>query len=221
MNFQTNNFNRLVTFGDSWTAGHGIETDIHYKEIISPNDFIDKLRTSNGWPKHLSNLLNLPFVNYGWCNYSNTDILNKIIETKEHFEKNDLIVVMLSYPYRGESTPKKDVTQIINTLEGYNYFLINSFSKTFSNELGEDFSDINLNRFLDVDNTMKELLIQYEKENNISVWEYGFRFPYSWQATDYGDTHPNYLGYKIIAEKLYKLIINYDYNSGSSPKRLI
>jgi len=54
---------RLITFGDSWSAGHGVETDVQYKEVISPNDFIDKLRTSNGWPKHLSNHYDIPFVN--------------------------------------------------------------------------------------------------------------------------------------------------------------
>ena len=27
---------RLICFGDSWTAGHGIETDIKYKEEPFP-----------------------------------------------------------------------------------------------------------------------------------------------------------------------------------------
>jgi len=221
MNFQINNSSRLITFGDSWTAGHGIELDIHCKEIISPNEFVDKLRVSNGWPKHLSNLFDMPFVNFGWCNYSNIDILNKITEIKKYFEKNDLIIVMLSYPYRGSSIPSKDVKEIIENLNGFNYFILNSFFKTFSNELGGDLSDIDLSRFLEKDLTMKDILIQYEKQNNLSVWEYGFKYPYDWQSTDYGDTHPNYLGYKIIAEKIYELVKKYDNNTSSSSKQFI
>lgn len=221
MSFQIDNTSRLITFGDSWTAGHGVELDIHCKEVISPNPFIDTLRISNSWPKHLSNLYDIPFVNFGWCNFSNLDILEKIKENKKYFEKNDLIVVMLSFPYRGESLPKRDISEIISLLEGFNYFLLNSFSKTFSNELNEDLSNLKLDRFLAKDLTMKDILIQYEKEYNESVWEYNFRFPYVWQSIDYGDTHPNYKGYKIIGKKIYELILEYDNNTGSSTNNLI
>ena len=41
---------RLITFGDSWTQGHGVELDIHYKEVISPNEFTNKLRNSSNEP---------------------------------------------------------------------------------------------------------------------------------------------------------------------------
>ncbi len=221
MSFQIDNTTRLIAFGDSWTAGHGVELDIHCKEVISPNSFIDNLRISNGWPKHLANLFNIPFVNFGWCNFSNLDILQKIKENKNYFEKNDLIIVMLSFPYRGESIPKRDIGEIIGLLEGYNYFLINSFSKSFSNELDEDLSELKLDRFLAKDLTMKDILIEYEKEFNQSVWEYNFRFPYVWQSTDYGDTHPNHNGYKIIAKKIYELISEYDNNTCSRANKLI
>lgn len=42
---------RLITFGDSWTAGHGIETDVKYKEEPFPHMFIQKLRDMNSWPR--------------------------------------------------------------------------------------------------------------------------------------------------------------------------
>ena len=31
---------RLIAFGDSWTAGHGVETDSTYNEIANPPTFI-------------------------------------------------------------------------------------------------------------------------------------------------------------------------------------
>ena len=34
---------RLITFGDSWTQGHGIELDIHYKEMSKKEIFSQNL----------------------------------------------------------------------------------------------------------------------------------------------------------------------------------
>jgi len=31
---------RLICFGDSWTTGHGVETDKQFKETANPPDFI-------------------------------------------------------------------------------------------------------------------------------------------------------------------------------------
>lgn len=207
---------RLITFGDSWTQGHGIELDIHYKEVISPNPFIDKLRNGNGWPRHLATLLNLPFVNFGWCNYSNKNIIEEIEKNIKYFDDDDIIIVMLSYPYRDNGNPINDIKTITKLLSNCNYFLFNSFYKTFINESDLNSFNIDLSRFLDINLTMSSVLIEYEKEKNISVWEYNFRYPYNWQNTDGGDTHPNYLGYKIIANKIYELIKKYDNNTRSS-----
>lgn len=215
MNIELNNSSRLIAFGDSWTAGHGVELDIHCKEVISPNEFVNKLRTSNGWPKHLANLFDIPFVNFGWCNYSNKDIINSIKENIQYFDRNDIIIVMLSFPYRDGGIPGENINEITNILNGFNYFLFNSFAKTFSNELGEDLSKLNLSRFLGKNDTMVDLLTKYEQQNDVSVWEYNFRYPHYWQGTLYGDTHPNHLGYKVIANRMYDLIKEYDNNTNS------
>ncbi len=203
---------RLITFGDSWSAGHGVETDVQYKEVISPNDFIDKLRTSNGWPKHLSNHYDIPFVNFGWCNKSNPEIIQDVKDNKQFFDKDDLIVVMLSYPFRGIGEPLHDVASLTNELNGFNYYIFNSFYPTFGDVPSTD--NLELSRFLQPNDTFVPMLQQYERDNDISVWEYDFRYPQTWQNTPYGDTHPNYLGYKLIANKIKELID--DYNTSSS-----
>ncbi len=46
---------RLITFGDSWTAGHGVEYEKEYKENATPPKFIEKLREQNSFPKRLGN----------------------------------------------------------------------------------------------------------------------------------------------------------------------
>jgi len=214
INLQPNS--RLIAFGDSWTQGHGIELDIHCKEVISPNPFIDKLRNGNGWPRHLANILDIPFVNFGWCNYSNKNIITEIKNNLIHLEKNDLIIVMLSYPYRDDSRPDEDVPVITELLKNYNYFIVNSFYKTFADTPIEITNTIELSRFLNKEVTMVNTLMEYEKTHNVSVWEYNFRYPQNWQNTLYGDTHPNYLGYKIIAQTIHNLILEHDNDTNSS-----
>ena len=54
---------RLVAFGDSWTAGHGVETNSTYKENATPPEFIQKLREQNSWPRWLSERLGIPYIN--------------------------------------------------------------------------------------------------------------------------------------------------------------
>ena len=69
-------FNRLIAFGDSWTAGHGVEKDQQYKEIIDCGPFINQVRQNNGWPRHLSQYYDIPFVNFGVCNHINLSLIH-------------------------------------------------------------------------------------------------------------------------------------------------
>ncbi len=202
--------NRLVTFGDSWTAGHGVETDIQYKEVISPNLFIDYLRLMNGWPRYLANKFDVPFVNLGFCNKSNNEIYEDIIKWKHLLEPTDLIIVMLSYPYRKNGNPIIDVGNIINELNGFNYFILNSFFPTFENIDESDRMNIDLTRFLNVDKCISDVLIQWERDNNQSCWEYDFKKVSDSNTFLGGDYHPNLKGYKIIAQEIYNQIKNYN-----------
>ena len=212
---------RLITFGDSWTAGHGVELDIQYKEVISPNPFIDKLRTSNGWPRHLATHYDIPFVNFGWCNKSNPEIIQDIKDNLTHIEKDDLIVVMLSFPYRGTGEPLHDIASITNLLNGFNYYIFNSFYPSLDDIEEKTIEEARKNigyddtRFIEPTKTFASILQQYEKDNNISPWEYDFRYPATWQNMEYGDTHPNYIGYKVIANKIKEYINDYNTNSST------
>ncbi len=199
--------NRLVTFGDSWTAGHGVETDIQYKEVISPNLFIDYLRLMNGWPRYLANKFDVPFVNLGFCNKSNNEIYEDIVKWKHLLNKDDLIIVMLSYPYRKYGNPIVDVGNITNELNGYNYFILNSFFPTFSNV---DSSELDVSRFLNIDGCVSDVLIKWETENDKSCWEYEFRKVNNENTFLGGDYHPNTIGYKLIADDIYTRIKNYN-----------
>lgn len=197
---------RLIAFGDSWTGGHGVETDIQYKEVIDCGEFTNKLRIMNSWVRYLATHLDVPYVNLGWCNMSNPEIVDKIKENIDNLEQDDIIVVMLSYAYRGTGEPTKDVGDINRLLKGYNYYIVNSFYPTFENV--RNISKVDLTRFLHPHNTFAEFLVHHEEALNESVWEYGFRKVNREGSFLGGDYHPNTKGYKIIAWELYNRINN-------------
>lgn len=204
---------RLVAFGDSWTAGHGIETDSTWVEDATPPNFIQKLREQNSWPRWTSNILNIPFVNMGVCGLGNEWILKEIENSidNQFINKTDIIIVVFSYPYRYQTknqyTPNEVLEKIHNLLKNYTHFLFNGFYPLLKNEL----FDVNLlpTTFISPNSSFAEILKEYEIENNISVWEQNKRSV--WNDTQNfweGDYHPNLLGYKIIGEYIYSQIKN-------------
>lgn len=200
-------YTRLVTFGDSWTAGHGVETELKYKEVIDCGLFINTLRNSNGWPRYLAEHMDVPFVNLGVCNLGNPEIIEKIRTYKQFLRKKDLIIVMLSYAYRAGGDPTVDINTINEELSGYNYYILNSFYPTFLNVPESLMEGINLDRFLWHQHPLSIVLEEYEQIHDVSVWEYGFRkVGERKDAFLGGDFHPNTLGYKVLGEKIFDII---------------
>jgi len=202
---------RLICFGDSWTAGHGIESDKKYKEEPFPNMFIQKLRDMNSWPRWVSEKLNCPFVNLGVCGYGNEYILKDLKEVVENgfLEKDDVIIVMFSYPYRYKTKDKHNVVEIYLIMEellnGYKHFYFNSFYPSFREE------DVDTKKlpeyFIEPDKCVSDILRDYEIKNDTSVWEYNSRSVWNDKENFYeGDYHPNLLGYKIIGDYIYEEI---------------
>lgn len=200
---------RLITFGDSWTAGHGIEDDITYKESSKPPEFIEKLRTQNSWPRWVANKLDCPFINLGVCGYGNEYIYRSIKENTElnFIKKDDIIIVMFSYPYRYKN--EHDVIGVYNKMEdvlkNYRHFYFNSFYPTFKDE---EF-DVRLlpEYFINPSGCVSDILREYEIKNDISVWEYESRSVWSDVENFWvGDYHPNILGYKLVGDYIYNSI---------------
>lgn len=84
--------NKLVTFGCSFTFGHGL-SDCH----VSP-DYPGPTPSIYAWPSIVSNSLNNRLDNISRCGASNLEILYKILNY--NFNNNDLVVVMWSKPDR-------------------------------------------------------------------------------------------------------------------------
>jgi hypothetical protein len=84
--------NRLVTFGCSFTFGHGLEDCFvpPSNPGLNPSQF--------AWPSLLSADLNLPLINMGKCGASNLEILYSLLEFQ--LTENDLVILMWSFPDR-------------------------------------------------------------------------------------------------------------------------
>jgi hypothetical protein len=202
---------RLICFGDSWTAGHGIEDEIIYKEEPFPPMFYQKLRDMNSWPRWTAEKLNCPYVNLGVCGYGNEYILKdlKLCVDNGYFKNDDIIIIMFSYPYRYKDKNVYTIIEIYEMMEdllkNYNHFYFNSFFPTFKHE------DYDLTKlpeyFINPNGCVSDLLKDYELKNDISVWEYNSRSVWNDNEKFYeGDYHPNLLGYKIIGEYIYEKI---------------
>jgi lysophospholipase L1-like esterase len=202
---------RLIAFGDSWTAGHGVETNSRYKEDGSPDAFTQKLREQNSWPGWVGHMLGIPAVNMGVVGRSNERILKDLREVKklDVLEQSDIIIVMFSYPYRGVAKGPVNVLETYlafeHELKDFKHFYFNSFYPTFKDE---QYDTLNLQPyFINPDGSMADLLREYEATHDVSVWEYGSRSVWNDEKNFWtGDYHPNALGYKVIGEYVYNQI---------------
>lgn len=205
---------RLICFGDSWTAGHGIEEDLKYKEEPFPHMFIQKLRATNSWPRYVADKLNCPYINLGVCGYGNEYILKDLQEIikNDFLKKDDVIIIMFSYPYRYKSKDRYSVVEIYLQMEEllneYKHFYFNSFYPTFQEE------DVDIKKlpyyFINPESCVSDVLKKYETKKDLGIWEYGKRSVWNDEKNYYeGDYHPNLDGYKIIANHIYKSIKNY------------
>lgn len=205
---------RLICFGDSWTAGHGVETNIEFKENAYPPPFIQKLRSQNSWPRWVADKLGgIEYVNMGVCGYGNEYISQEIefAVQKNFIYETDIIIVMFSYPYRytGDTYTVVEIyNKIESILNGYKHFYFNSFFPTFKYEPEIDIKKLP-SYFINPNQSVSDVLKEYELNNDTSVWEYGSRSVWNDEKNFYeGDYHPNIDGYKIIGSYIYENIID-------------
>jgi lysophospholipase L1-like esterase len=176
---------KLFTFGDSWTAGVGCNLKV--EDTIKDNEELGMYRNSMSWPKYLSDLLNVEFLNLGEQGSSNKEIFDKIITTikSKIISQNDLVIIMWSSSLRddtpffpnGESSmwgilrtgPKWKFNWFVkNSLKNtigdsqYNNF-IKSYKEFFINNLYDDnyYNIVNQNYILFIQKLLESYNINY------------------------------------------------------------
>jgi len=198
---------RIVAFGDSWTAGHGVETDSIYKEETNPPEFIQKLREQNSWPRWLSEKMGIPYINMGYCGFGNEYILNQVEKSKQFFNNDDIIIVVFTHPLRykkyNKITPSDLFKRFESELIGYTRFYFNGFCPLLDESLLTNIPDY----YINPKGTLSYILEVEEKLKNTSVWEYGSSTVWNDEKNYFeGDYHPNLNGYKIISNFMYNEI---------------
>jgi len=200
---------KIVAFGDSWTQGHGVEDDPNFKEVATPDSFIYHLRMCNSWVRWLADKFKLPFVNISQCGIDNTKILEYIKIYRQKLTADDIVLIMWSYPYRHlnkEQTKHILLEDIIleaeQHLQGLNYFFISSFVPTFKEE-PDLLQRFDSSKWIDIEGCAADVLNEYERINDISVWEYNSRKVYDEHSFSLGDYHPNLFGYQILGDYIY------------------
>lgn len=196
---------RLITFGDSWTAGHGVEKDIKYKENANPPLFIQKLREQNSWPRYLAQRINIPFVNLGICGIGNEYIYQSVETNLEFLRKTDIIIITFTYPYRYEKYNKYTPFELFNKFEE----LLNDYKRFYFNAFYPFLDDVkNLPKhYINPKGTLAYQLELAEILNKETVWEYDSKLVWNDEEKFYeGDYHPNLNGYKIISQYIYNEI---------------
>jgi len=204
---------RIICFGDSWTAGHGVEIDISYKEIPNPPHFIKILREQNSWPRWTAEKLGCVYVNKGVCGDGNKYIYNNVVDLLQngYIDKDDIIIIMFSWPYRYMRHDSETIIDIYNMLEkeliDIKHFYFNSFYPSFKDY---EFDITQLPKyFINPNGCVADILRDYEIKNDVSVWEYGSRSIWNDEKKFYeGDYHPNLEGYKIIGNYIYENIVD-------------
>jgi hypothetical protein len=85
---------RLITFGDSFTYGHGL-VDCHIPENNYPGTTPSKF----AWPQLLGDMLGIEVINRSKCGASNMQILKEIL-TFENFLTTDVVIVGWTFNIR-------------------------------------------------------------------------------------------------------------------------
>ena len=99
---------KLWTFGDSFTEGHGcksIQVPYYYKKF---KDYIDINKKI--WPELLSDSLKLELVNLGKNGISNEWIADTIIANIKNISTNDMVILQTSTAGRYDFPFKKEKT---------------------------------------------------------------------------------------------------------------
>ena len=91
---------KLFTFGDSWTEGVG--ANIEEENTTDIQEEKTKIRHKYCWPKHLSELLECGFQNFGKGGSSNKLIFDTIVSSVRDglVNQNDLVIIMWSSSLR-------------------------------------------------------------------------------------------------------------------------
>ena len=196
--------NTLWTFGDSWTEGCQWDPNegeqVFYKETFS---YI------------VAKKLNYNLVNLGIGGFGNNAIYRKVNTYLPNFNKNDVIIITWTTPYRNERTTSitelpKYIIKLEEKLKGYKVIMTQAFNPLFGYDYIVD--KINPKTFIEwgkPNNTMLDLITNnWLKDNQNNVFlNKSIGIPSQFIERFAKDKkHPGELGHKLIADKILEYL---------------
>ena len=144
-------------------------------------------------------LMNVPFVNMGVCGFGNEYIFKSVKSNLKYINKNDLIIIVFSYPYRYKKhniyTPEELFIKFEKLLKDYRRFYFNGFYPFIENQ-NYKFPK----HFINPKETLAYQLQIEEVINKKNVWEYDSKSVWNDEKNYHeGDYHPNINGYQLLA----------------------
>ena len=109
-------FNKIVSFGDSWTAGEGFNYEM--ERLLERDNFTEEeweqvpkdcfgghktlfdARSNHSYTKYLADLYNVPFEVYGASGGSNETIMNNFFRFRGGIDDKTLVIFMWSSKFR-------------------------------------------------------------------------------------------------------------------------
>lgn len=100
--------NKIISFGDSWTAGVGydtVEENSFFEKYTDKNysrQLLNEARKSNSWTRFLSDKFECDYINKGEPSISNHSIVNNLFKYLKNntVSDGDLIIIMFSSSIR-------------------------------------------------------------------------------------------------------------------------
>ena len=93
-------FDKIVSFGDSWTVGEGFDYKLEQtlehadgeRDFFGGNKELYDLRVQHSYTKHLADSYNIPFEVYGTSGGSNETIMNNFFRFRKSIDDKTLVV---------------------------------------------------------------------------------------------------------------------------------
>ena len=101
--------NKIWGFGDSFTFGHGCRADGPLNEYY----FNYKKDGDKIWLDWMGEYMNMRPVNTGICGCSNDTIFDKLIEHWNQIQKEDIVIIGMTYPHRFDIPLNKELNTFL------------------------------------------------------------------------------------------------------------
>ena len=101
-------FNKIVSFGDSWTVGEGFDSKLKQtledadgeRDLFGGSKELYDLRVQHSYTKYLADLYDVPYEVYAASGGSNETIMNNFFRFREGIDDKTLVIFMWSSKLR-------------------------------------------------------------------------------------------------------------------------